>query len=588
MYAILIIGVLIATLYFQSGPAGNTVVPEPQSGLTITMYDKDGYIVEQELPKSSFGAQAFFDPENPIFQTQAIINSPTITNLPASVTSVVLSIGIKNEGNVLANAYIEGVTLNGNVYTASPSIHQVDATETVVFQTAQIDVSSATGDNQIIIDAKLSPVESETGLDAVYNTYNWLFTRYKADGDSCSVASECESDYCVHGFCRATVTFCGDGFVDPGEDCQNCPADVGCAADETCLAGTCTYVACNSNADCPADGLTGATYCGDASANSDGENKDVYQTYRDYTCSNPGTGSSSCTYTDTKVKQTDCGDSTFGAWGSNFCNPEGVGQDVKHSRTKDYKGCSAGACITSTSTQTEVVQDCSASQYCQSGVCKAYSCSTQQVKVLLHTMEMEEFDETDNICDDTNDRISEDVNNDDERVTHGADLTSSALGGRTYANGWRFKYLDYYFYPDEVANYGDSGDDGDWDVYIQGTKTNLNCDLCMDWRQGIDQCQVFTGDSSIWGDSDANDGEYEGWFFITSDQSRCTNSNCLDYDTSIPSHTKTALERTSGGNLLYFNHDMDEDADDYAEGYIDGYGANGPYILLGLEKCTIG
>ena len=32
---------------------------------------------------------------------------------------------------------------------------------------------------------------------------------------------------------------CGDGVVDPGEDCSNCPQDVPCLGDTECVGGVC-------------------------------------------------------------------------------------------------------------------------------------------------------------------------------------------------------------------------------------------------------------------------------------------------------------------------------------------------------------
>ena len=48
---------------------------------------------------------------------------------------------------------------------------------------------------------------------------------------------------CVGGVCQP---LCGNGVVDPGEDCSTCPADVPCPPATTCAAGVC-------EADCPED-----------------------------------------------------------------------------------------------------------------------------------------------------------------------------------------------------------------------------------------------------------------------------------------------------------------------------------------------
>jgi hypothetical protein len=44
-------------------------------------------------------------------------------------------------------------------------------------------------------------------------------------GESCSLDLECESEFCVHGICRSTSTYCGDGYCDEGESYSSCPKD---------------------------------------------------------------------------------------------------------------------------------------------------------------------------------------------------------------------------------------------------------------------------------------------------------------------------------------------------------------------------
>lgn len=49
----------------------------------------------------------------------------------------------------------------------------------------------------------------------------------KANGQSCSAASECYGGYCVHGYCRSSSTYCGDGYCDTGENATSCSSDCG-------------------------------------------------------------------------------------------------------------------------------------------------------------------------------------------------------------------------------------------------------------------------------------------------------------------------------------------------------------------------
>lgn len=116
-------------------------------------------------------------------------------------------------------------------------------------------------------------------------------------------------------------------------------------------------VACFSNSDCGTDGwIAGTASC---------SGNDVYQTWRAFTCNNPGTTSASCSQSDTQKLKQDCGDTSYDAWSANYCN----GSNVEKSRTVHNKGCSAAACTASDSTEKQTVQTC---QYgCTSGACNA-------------------------------------------------------------------------------------------------------------------------------------------------------------------------------------------------------------------------
>lgn len=37
----------------------------------------------------------------------------------------------------------------------------------------------------------------------------------------------CTGEYCVHSYCRASTTYCGDGYCDTGETCSSCSGDCG-------------------------------------------------------------------------------------------------------------------------------------------------------------------------------------------------------------------------------------------------------------------------------------------------------------------------------------------------------------------------
>ncbi len=71
-----------------------------------------------------------------------------------------------------------------------------------------------------------------------------------------------------------------------------------CSADQTCQNGVCITldVRCNSNSDCGTDGFFGVTYC---------QYGNVYQSYKEYICNNPGLTNSSCSASSkVRLKQT--------------------------------------------------------------------------------------------------------------------------------------------------------------------------------------------------------------------------------------------------------------------------------------------
>ncbi|MFC1682556.1 CARDB domain-containing protein, partial [Nanoarchaeota archaeon] len=66
-----------------------------------------------------------------------------------------------------------------------------------------------------------------------------------------------------------------------------------------CENGQCEdYVECYSDEDCGIDGYVGNLFC---------QNNDVYQKWREYDCSNPGTPESECSYLDSNLKIEECG-----------------------------------------------------------------------------------------------------------------------------------------------------------------------------------------------------------------------------------------------------------------------------------------
>lgn len=101
-------------------------------------------------------------------------------------------------------------------------------------------VSSSINDNNTV--QKVSTTNPENGnwsvvvqgvdinsvgdFSLAYTSTSLLSTTLtKANGVSCSSASECAGGYCVHSICRSAITYCGDNYCDSGEDSSTCVTD---------------------------------------------------------------------------------------------------------------------------------------------------------------------------------------------------------------------------------------------------------------------------------------------------------------------------------------------------------------------------
>ena len=113
-------------------------------------------------------------------------------------------------------------------------------------------------------------------------------------------------------------------------------------------------ITCLSNNDCGTTGFFGNEFC---------QSNDVFKFYRESTCKNAGTTSSSCAVLETPQFLTECGSGACGNYGLNYCKSN----NVYHSRLCNNKGCSAGACYTNYTTDEAVVQTCNYG--CANGVC---------------------------------------------------------------------------------------------------------------------------------------------------------------------------------------------------------------------------
>jgi len=174
--------------------------------------------------------------------------------------------------------------------------------------------------------------------DNVIQEYRNYFCRYPGTGSSSceysmsyKIKQSCENG-CFNGVCAVcdSDSDCGkDGWVgnpscntgdvyqnyrtytcsDPRADSASCEFsdDFQLKYDctDTCSGGQCIGIECYSNSDCGTDGYVGSTWCSGG---------DVWQNFRQYVCSNPGTSSADCMYSDSGMMKTDCNDGCSGGY----------------------------------------------------------------------------------------------------------------------------------------------------------------------------------------------------------------------------------------------------------------------------------
>ena len=177
-----------------------------------------------------------------------------------------------------------------------------------------------------------------------------------------------------------------DGLIDEG-------ADDSCSGDGMCVAGQCVAPVCSSDSDCGSDGFIGSNFC---SAD------DIVRDYQTFTCNNPGTIGSSCIATITTEEVASCGAGTgcsggqcfavacnvdldcgFNDFvGGAFCSAEGVSQDYQ-TFTCSNPGTVASSCTSSTEAQ--LIEQCSAGHECDSGSCEPICVPLPQVLDIPYT-----------------------------------------------------------------------------------------------------------------------------------------------------------------------------------------------------------
>lgn len=108
-----------------------------------------------------------------------------------------------------------------------------------------IHVPCSPGDN-VTFKVYGVPVNEGVQTCSGFSNYLNLTMNRAADGATCTYAQGCSGGYCVHGYCRSTPTYCGDGYCDAGESCSlddsACPTGYACTNGCVLTSGTSTGV----------------------------------------------------------------------------------------------------------------------------------------------------------------------------------------------------------------------------------------------------------------------------------------------------------------------------------------------------------
>ncbi|MEE9525778.1 MAG: cellulase family glycosylhydrolase [Candidatus Woesearchaeota archaeon] len=147
---------------------------------------------------------------------------------------------------------------------------------------------------------------------------------------------------------------------------------------DTCSGGSCVDVECYSDSECGTDAWLNNEYC---------SGNEIWDTYRTNTCSNPGTASASCSYSDVDQSKQTCGDLCENAtcvgvecyndaecgtdsWiGSESCNVDDVWQDYR-----EYSCLNPGTASASCSSSDVYQEKEVCSDTCSSGSCITVAC----------------------------------------------------------------------------------------------------------------------------------------------------------------------------------------------------------------------
>ncbi|MDO8428550.1 MAG: hypothetical protein Q7S92_05035 [Candidatus Diapherotrites archaeon] len=324
----------------------------------------------------------------------------SITNYISGGTTVhmrVIAFG-SSSGNWTMGAY-KSCTANTNWWCSSGDVYWYDSCGTRG-SLKQDCTASQTCSVDVCVNTCTSHTSSSCSNGDVY-WYNSCGTREDLRQD-CSSSQICSGNTCQNVACFNDSQCPSDTFVsntqrcsassdveavwrnyscvNPGTTSSSCSYGEAyqlydnCTSTEYCNSSTktCQSFACTSNSSCGTNAYTGSTFC---------SNNDVYKNNVTYTCSNPNTSSSSCSNSTQAILQQDCGNNS-----TTTSNRRCSGSEILVDQTATLRGCSTGACYSSTGSITTTTEtDCSNLNYYGSTEYYCSSDNTQKRSRQLYT-----------------------------------------------------------------------------------------------------------------------------------------------------------------------------------------------------------
>ncbi len=246
---------------------------------------------------------------SPAFATSQITLSGTNLSASSSFRTIAsgegLNLGAYNHFGNTTDVAAKLCALTEKYYTQLG----LDKPYTAFIQKTSYQYTSCGNDHNYVWNSGYWTIENACNTGSYLGTVTCGSTVTPPTAVACSANAQCGTDGITgSSFCQGNAVYknyktytCNN----PGTSLSSCTSVVtpqlqnACSGNQTCSNGSCSSVAvaCSSNSQCGADGITGSSFC---------QGNGVYKNYKTYTCNNPGTSLSSCSSAMIPQLQTTC------------------------------------------------------------------------------------------------------------------------------------------------------------------------------------------------------------------------------------------------------------------------------------------